>query len=98
MGAATGLLVRCALSELFERTVAQAEWSFSLGGSVDCRLDEVAVREFLVDAVEHLLMATFLLVDFISKVNVVFMIFIHAIFVSSVKPRFCLFFTVLLLR
>lgn len=79
-------------SELLKRIVLSVERTLSISsaGSVDRCLDKVSVRELVIDAVEHLLMAALLLINLISKVNVVLVVLVHAILITTIEPLIAL--------
>jgi len=54
-----------------------------VSGHLDSLTDEVIVSEFLIDSIKHALMLRFLVINFISHHNEIFVIFEHTIFVSS---------------
>ena len=77
-------------SKLLKRITVSVVWSFFTGCArcVDGSLNEIAIRKLFIDAIKHFLVATLLLINFISEIDVVLMVFIHSILISSVQPRF----------
>lgn len=79
-------------SELLKWIVVTVVWALGiyLTGSVNSSLDKIAVRKLLINAIKHLLMTTFLLINLIPKVHVALMVLIHSVPVPTVEPLIAL--------
>lgn len=79
-------------SELLKWIVVTVVWALGIyrTGSVNSSLDKIAVRKLLINAIKHLLMTTFLLINLIPKVHVALMVLIHSVPVPTVEPLIAL--------